>query len=316
MPNFTIHYFIVKPTPVPVFDATTGDATSFNEADDAAAQASRAVVIRLYEQYLTAHFQACLPSGWTARVNRLMPQSAAPQYPDFSGVTIHWREPIVYWVSRDSNTFPANSTDPNRRPSLIMLSELEAGHYTEFSAADISAARTFIRTVSGRNLGGKALGVGWAPLVAEVFSTVVVPYDDVSSDDQGTLGWQRHQARFLANASFHEIGHGKCEWTNRPSSWTPAPISDSIHNHSASGLFNASVGYNTLQNDDDRSLMRDHVRCPMPYYKLGVPVANQCYQQDHAMTPTPPAPAAPAAAPAPSPGGGGHPPDPLDDLDI
>jgi hypothetical protein len=307
MPNFNVYYFIVKPTPVPVYDATTGDATSVNEGDDAAAQASRAVVIRLYEQYLTAHFQACLPSGWTARVNRLMPQAGTPQFPDFSGLTIHWREPIVYWVSRDSDDFPADSRDPNRRPSLILLRELEAGHYTEFSAADISTARTFIRTATGRNLGGKALAIGWAPLVAEVFSTVVVPYDDVSEEEDGSLGWQRHQARFLANASFHEIGHGKCEWSNRPSNWTPAPISDSIHDHSSSGLFNLGVGYQTLQNADDISLMRNHVRCPMPYYKLGVPVADQCYEEDHTMTPT-----TPAAAPATSAG----PTDPLDDMDI
>jgi len=310
MPNFTVHYFIVKPTPVPVFDATTGDATSLNEGDDAAAQSARAVVIRLYEQYLAAQFQACLPSGWTARVNRLLPQSTAPHNPDFSGVSIHWRDPIVYWVSRDTNQFPPDSSDPNRRPSLIMIRELEEGHYQEFRPTDLSGARAFIRQVAGTDRGGKAVSFGWAPLLAEVFSAVVVPFDDVSEDDECTIGWQRHQARFLANCSFHEIAHGKCQCPNRPSSWPASAIPDSIHDHSASGLLNGSVGYNTMQNSDDRTLMQAHVLCPMPYYRLGVPVADQCYQEDHAMTPT-----APAPAPAPS-SGGSHPADPLEDMDI
>lgn len=311
MPNFTVHYFIVKPTPVPVFDAHTGDAADLNEGDDASAQAARAVVIRLYEQYLTEHFEACMPSGWTAHVNRLMPQAGAPQFPDFSGLSIHWREPIVYWVSQETGDQPADSTNPNRRPSLFLIRELEQGHYEDFPNSLLSQARSFIRQTSGTDRGGKALSFGWAPLLAEVFSTVMVPYDDVSPRDDGSLGWQRHQARSLANLSFHEIAHGKCEWTNRPSNWSPSPISDSVHDHSQGGILGSGVGHDTMQTDADRSLMRSHVLCPMPYYRLGVPAADQCYEENHALT-------------LMSSGGGGggttgssaEQGDPLDDMDI
>ncbi len=292
MPVFKVHYFIVKPTAVPVFSASTGDVLRLTRGPNAAADRQRQLVIRLYEQYLTLLFGASLPSGWTAQVNRLQPQPSPPHDPDFSGVTIHWREPIVYWVSDNTLLRPSDATD--RRPSLLMIREFEQGRWQEFDAANITAARNFIQTTTGSDPGGRALAFGWAPLCAEIFSQTSmarIPWSDTSPGALGSQGWQRHQARLLANLTFHEIAHGKTEWVNRPSPsgspWSSA-ISGSIHNHHARGLCCSPVGYNTMQTPEDQSLIRDHVLCPMPYYKLEEPAADQCYQDSHSLTLTPP----------------------------
>jgi len=287
MPNFRVHYFVVKPTPVPVRTGTTGSATGLIRGADPAADAPRQLVKRLYEQYLAQYFQVCLPPGWTASVNQLPPLAGATHNPDCSGVT-HWREPIVYWVSDATADLPLTSTSVERRPSLLLVRELREGYFEEFDIENLHAARQFIQTIDGADPGGRALSFGWAPLSAEVFSGARIPYDDVSPGDLGSQGWQRHQARNLANASFHEIAHGKCQWVNRPTGagWVAA-IPDSIHDHVRGGVCSASINHATPFVTADRLLMRGHVLCPMPYFKLGVPAPTQCYQGSSPLVPTP-----------------------------
>ncbi len=294
MPVFKVHYYIVKPTAVPVFAGTSGTILSLTRGADPAANAQRQVVIELYERYLTRLFGASLPSGWTAQVNRV-PSTGTPPAPDFSGLTIHNREPIVYWVGENTSLNPTEQTD--RRPSLILIDELRRGRFQEFEQEHTRPARQFIERVSGADPGGRALAFSFAPLIAEVFSQTQmarIPFSDVSASPAGTTpvsqGWQRHQARLLANTSFHEIAHGKCEWVNRQSPgghpWSAA-ISGSIHNQSGVSLLLSSVGHSSSISAGDRSLMRSHALCPMPYYRWGVAADQQCYREGSAYTPTP-----------------------------
>jgi len=295
MPVFKIHYFVVKPTAVPVFQGASGTVLRLTRGVNPAADLQRQVVIGLYEQYLAQLFGASLPPGWTAQVNRLQPLPGPAPTPDYTGLTIHAREPIVYWVGENTSLTPSDTTD--RRPSLILIDELRRGHFQEFLPEHTTPARNFIQTVTGADPGGRALAFSFAPLSAEVFSQTAmarIPFSDVSPSPAGTTpvsqGWQRHQARLLANLSFHEIAHGKAEWVNRPSPsgnpWSAA-LSGDIHALGTGGLCNAGVGHNTTLTTGDRDLMRNHVLCPMPYYRLGLPAENQCYQGGSSLTPTP-----------------------------
>ncbi|MBU0994958.1 MAG: hypothetical protein KJ737_20900 [Proteobacteria bacterium] len=288
MPGFNIYYFIVKPTPTPVFVGTTGTPTRIDISAEQVVQI-RAEFRRMFAENLQTLFSACtqhIPQQSSRSINVSVHEipATSPGVPNFSSVgTIQMHDPIVYIVNHN----PPRPPQPvDRRPSDVLYDAISRG-YREFSGLSRprhSEAQGGLSTAfsSGTQPSGNILT---APLVAEVYHDAYVNYD--------AQNCYQNQARHLANIAFHEIAHLKAECTNRPAgpAWSNTAITVSIHDYEPTqapdALIRIGTAHYTPQTDLDRRLMGQHMLCPLPFYKLDQDVAAQCFSRGVYTAPTP-----------------------------
>lgn len=284
MPNYTVHYFMVKPTHIPSHAASTGSSETVSPASPQAQQIRTAVLTR-FERQLQELFQRSAPfrpnhsQELTVRVNRI--PEVSPGVPNFSGQTVAAHEPIVYLVTRRNSLSTASTVASiNRRASLVMFEAID-GNFQEIPSSVASSAR---QNVIGDPQGEAGKGIhmsDYAPAVAEVFSDVRMSYE--------ATNWQEIQALTLANLAFHEIAHCKCECTNRGSGNWQAAISGEIHAQSGVQLCSASPAWHYDLDDltDDYRLMGRHMMVPIPFYKLDMPIEDQFHHHGQSVRLTP-----------------------------
>ncbi len=279
MPTYTVYYCEIKPVAIPEASGSSGSAARV-DGEATSVQQHRTELFQQFERILTELFQNCvshIPNNsqtWTVRVRRI-PTNAQRQ-PNYTGLTINMREPIVYLVS--SNTSNSSSTAAaDRRPSLVMIDAL--GDYRHAFSYEIrQQMRNFITGSSG-DQGGRALSVStYSPAVAEVFSHVA---------HGGATNWKAIMANQLANLAFHEIAHIKAECSNRATGgsrpWQSA-ISGTIHNVSGVGICGGSVAFSTDQTTADQQLMGRHMLCPVNFFRYGQAISGQFFTNGSAAT--------------------------------
>jgi len=283
MPNYTVHYFLIKPTHVPAQRASSGSAATVSQTSAAANQA-RARVLAAFETRLAdlmrrsaAHIPGPAQT-WTASVNRI--PEASPGVPNFAAVTVQPHEPIVYLVTRHNDESTATPTAAiNRRASLVLCAAVD-NNYPEVPGSLMSQARQLVMN-DPQTIAGKALHFSQhVPAVAEVFSNLRMQYE--------ATNWEEIQWNFLAILAFHEIAHCKLECTNRGSGsrWRAA-VSGSIHDQSGVGLCAGALDWSDDPTTADLQLMGRHMLCPIRFYKLDQPIAGQFFTAGQAVTLTP-----------------------------
>lgn len=272
---------MVKPTLVPERVGSSGDLNILSD-DAADVVTARGQVMEMFRNILTELFQNCISQipgshpAYTVQVLEI--PASSPGVPNFGGLTIEMHEPIVYLTTREAEQNPAHPAD--RRPSLVMLKALQDGRYQEFPTSNLRVWRDDIINDT-RVIEGKATTISdLAPMVSEAFSNQRMQYD---ADN-----WIEIEGKSLAKIAFHEIAHCKAECQNRASSshWSAA-ISGSIHDQSGVTVCSGHVDWGAQQSQADRQLMGRHMMCPLPFYKLGMDIAPQCFHNGHLTPPTP-----------------------------
>jgi hypothetical protein len=260
---------MVHPTKVVEHRGASGEPVTLSP-DAPGVQQTRAEVLRDFERILRELVQACvsqIPGGgrWQVRINRIPEQS--PGVPDFSGLTVAQRDPIVYLTTREAEQNPASPQ--NRRASLTLFEALR-GRYAEFPDRLYRHSRDQV-TGDPRTIEGKAMHFSdYFPATAEVFSDASMSYD--------ATNWKEIQANLFARVAFHEMAHCKAECANRGSSsrWQGA-LSGSIHDQSGIGICGSTVGWSDSQTAGDKRLFAQHMLCPIPFYRLDQPIEQQFY---------------------------------------
>jgi hypothetical protein len=281
MPDYKVHFFVVKPTLVPEREGSSGSPSQLTD-NDTYVQQSRTRVLTIFRQTLQTLMQAAVSHipgshpAYTVQVVQIPEVSAG--VPNFSGLTIAMHEPIVYLTRKEAETNPTASID--RRASLVMLKALEDGRFQEFPTSNIRNWRDLITGNTG-DLEGSALHVSdLAPAVAEAFGNARMAYD--------ATNWIEIQGNLLARAAYHEIAHCKAECANRASGarWQSA-ISGSIHAQSGVSILSSPLGWDADQTTADKQLMGRHMMCPIAFYKLDQDIASQCFHNGQLTPPTP-----------------------------
>lgn len=279
MAPYNVYYFVLKPTSVPEHQGTTGESAELSPGSEDV-NTIREEVLGQFETILRDLIQECvqhIPSGsknFQVSIQRIPEQT--PGVPDFSSLSIGMRDPIVYLCTRNSSDNPSNPQD--RRPSLVMINELH-GTYDEMSDDLYNFTHNGI-TNDPQTVGGKATNFSdYFPCTAEVFSDTPMAFD--------ATNWRDIQARTLAKIAFHEIAHNKAECENRANNdrWNAAiPPPDSIHDQSDVNICGGTVGHATSQSDGDKQLFGKHMLCPVKFYQLDQPVADQFFHNDNSIT--------------------------------
>jgi hypothetical protein len=343
MPAFDVYFYLIyKPRP-PLTGSSgpSGTDTPVEEVPEFRDFITRytGILRDLFERSIphTPNYQAPPAAGspaaasydpWVVNVRRI--PDASPGAPDFSGLTIGARDPIVYLCRRTHGSGSAAS----RRASYAMFEAFEQGNFQGIPATEISSRRSGM--AAHGDTGGMAL-IPWldagytetfrfGPMVPEVFANLS-PMSAPIIFAQMSLGqlrgrWAEIMSNWLAKASFHEIAHCKAQSHNRQAPTSPSgsattpwytTLSGSIHDESNVQMLSATVAWDTTARPEDLQTMGHHMLFPGPFYKLdqvisgnvGGTQVTQCTNQGtpHHLT----------AAPPPAP----PPPDPLaiDSLD-
>ncbi len=273
MPTYNIHYFVVKPLTVPVHKGSTGSRTKVTPTSPSATALGNKVLAE-YEKLLAKLFQNCIKyvpgsnPGWTFKVKRIPAKS--PGVPNFAGLSVKAREPLVYLVTKNVQENPSSPTD--RRAPLVLAQAISgpkfSRKYQEFDLAFINSIRNAVQQGASAE-GGLAIHCDdYLPATAEVNSNAKTSFE--------ATNWLDIYAGLLANISFHEIAHSKAECKNRKSGskWRAA-ISGIIHNVAGASICGASVGWSTPQSTADKRLMGEHMMCPISFYHLDQPIKPQ-----------------------------------------
>jgi hypothetical protein len=289
MPAYNVFYFIIKPFAIPVTEGSSGSFVLHTETSPEL-DTIRNTIRTGFETNLQMLFhESCRFIPRTAsrdqdvHIIQIPSLASNPASPDFSQLATQptITDPIVYFVHRppERERFqetPANPQD--RSPVLTMLRALEDGHFLDFPAVNVREQRRVITdpmNARNENAGMALHGFGNAPAVAWAYSDPRANYD--------ASNWQERLAYSFANVAFHEIAHCKAEDTNRArnSRWEPAI--DSIHDAPGVSILSASGGGRSHV-DADLQLMGQHMLCPIPFYRLDQPIANQCSHEGEWIT--------------------------------
>lgn len=313
MPDYNVYYCMIKPVTVMEGRGLTGQELEASpEVPEAVVR--RGEILQQFETILQQLFQNSVPHipredsrGYTVHVHRI-PTSPAG-VPDYAGLNIHIREPIVYLVSSLEDDCAAGVPPVRQRPSYRLVEAL-SNYPDEFPSSFLSSTSNSISTDTSNEQGHALMISPYAPQVAETYSHVLTEASN----------WIAIMARMLAKTSFHEIAHCKAECENRRVATNPAnrrwleAISGSIHDVPDVSVMTIPLGPNTSVVDADYQLMGQHMLCPVRFYKHGIDVDSQFFLNgsDHDLDSTAEqAAAAPAPTAAPAPAG-----DPLADLNI
>jgi len=283
MPDYNVYYCMIKPVSVLEGAGVSGSATDVTPTVPSAEQ-RRASVLSQFESVLQRLMQSSVPHiptagghNWTVRV-RQIPTSPAG-VPNYTGLSIHIREPIVYLISSDVDNCSSSVPAVRQRPALRMIQAL-ADYSRTFSSSLRSTARQEVTSTTSSEQGRFVAFSDYAPVVAEVYSHVVTE----------ATNWIEIMAYLLANVAFHEIAHCKAECANRtvPSSaqsrqWLQA-LTGSIHNVSGVGICAARIGFDTQPTTADYRLMGEHMLCPIRFYKHNEIISGQFFQNGSSAT--------------------------------
>lgn len=282
MPTYNVFYFMVKPTYVPSQEGSSGSSGTMSQTSEAANR-TRQRVLTGFEAGLRDLMQratAYIPgphATWDVRVTRI-PESS-PGVPNFTGLTIQPQDPIVYLVTRHVDRSAAAQAAPtDRRASLVMYQAIGT-NFEELPSPWARDARESVRSYSGDE-SGMGIHVGdYVPATAEVFADLRMSYD--------ATNWEEIQINTLANVAFHEIAHCRAECTNRATGnrWQSA-ITGSIHDHPGATILGPRVGQED-PSTADLQLMGRHMMCPIRFYRLDQPIANQFFTRNQSVQLTP-----------------------------
>ncbi len=337
MADYNVYYYFMS-RPQPVETGTSGPVPSEPEAleeyplfQDFITRYT-AALRSLFERSIPHHNGYVAPPDpgeppaagyvpWTVNVRRI--PDSSPGVPNFSGLTIEERDPIVY-LCRSNHDY---NNVARRRASYAMLTHLRDSNWEGIPESLIRERVTALS--SGGDIGGMAVipmenttltdQYQYCPLIAEVFTNLTPVnaqhiYGNLTVPQMAN-NWPEIMAELLSRESFHEIAHCKAESYNRGSGTTWASTrSDSIHDEDGAGIISANITYQTSTTDSDFRVMGRHMMCPGPFYRLDQPICagsgsslvTQCRNlgQPHTLTAAPP----PAAEVDPFAG------DPLDTL--
>jgi len=272
MPNYDVFYCMIKPITVMAGRGLTGAALTASPTRPSEA-VLRGEILTRFSTTLRQLFHNSVryipraaSRNYTVRVRRIPTNSAG--MPNFAGLTINMREPIVYLVSSQGDNCSASIPAVRQRPVFRMINALRE-YPREFPSTFISTARRSVSTSTSGERGHASIITPYAPQVAEVYSHL--PSD--------ASNWIEIIANILAKTAFHEIAHCKAQCTNRATNtrWRPA-ISGSIHSVTGVSVMSASVSSATAVNTADYTLMGQHMLCPMKFYRHGVDVDSQFFQ--------------------------------------
>lgn len=278
MAPYNVYYFVVKPTAVPEHQGTTGESAELSPGSEDV-NTIRNEVLGQFETILRDLIQASvehIPAGsknFQVQIRRI--PAASPGVPDYTGLSIGMRDPIVYLCTRNARDNPSDPQD--RRPSLVFINAMH-GTYDEMSDELYNITHNGIVN-DPQTVAGKATNFSdYFPAIAEVFSDFPMAFD--------ATNWREIQARTLAKVAFHEIAHNKCECENRAtnSRWNPSIVPNSIHDESGVSICGGTVGHATSQSDGDKQLFGRHMLCPIKFYQLDQPVAGQFFHNGQSMT--------------------------------
>ncbi|MCC6964332.1 MAG: hypothetical protein IT585_13855 [candidate division Zixibacteria bacterium] len=292
MPAYNVYFFIIKKPMVPMAIGASGSIMQLTSTHPSVAAAQATIVTRFKEvlRQLMQDSVASIPHEGSRdqTVAVIEVPADASSNPNWAGLTVDIKEPIVYLTGSRARRAPSDPTE--RRAGIILAQELQrppgfqnvtqSDIDTYFNTADADAA--------GDNSGRTVIFSDDFPLVSEVF------VDRITIDMQDAQ-YNEKYAQMLARAAWHEICHGKAECENRATNprWQAA-VAD-IHAISGVGIAAATVQHNTAMTAADRQTMGRHMLCPVAFYQLGVPVAGQCFHRGtrRALTPNPPPPPPP-----------------------
>jgi len=268
---------MVQPIFDPEYECSTGEVETMSHCTTISAN-TRDNVIPVFEGELLRLFQesADLITGqtWSVEINSIA--AASPGVPNWAGVDPEPREPIVYLIERDILSDPPAHL---RRTSSVLVDEVD-DNFEQIDRRWISDARSGIQSALSdpdRANGFSLSFPNYVPMVAEVCSRVRMQY--------GQVDWQEVQGLYLARLCFHEIAHCKAECGNRgtSSNWQPA-ISGSIHDVPNVGICASTPGEHQADEPADFQLMRRHMLCPMPFFKLDHPIEQQFHTHGTSVT--------------------------------
>lgn len=306
MPTYNVYFFVVKP-PQPPHMGDSGETASLGggEASPMYTQfiADFRTLLAGYFTQSAAHipYPASVERPeWQAEVHEI--PALRPGVPDFSGLTIQPQDPIVYLVSRQH----ASTPEFRRRASYAMVDAFEQGRFAGTPSEAFDEWRDAMRNpseVRGVSLIGSLdasydESFRFSPLVAEVFTDLsLISTPRIFGQlriGQLAHDWVNIMSNFVAKASFHEIAHCKSECHNRPAAshnppWV-AVRSQSIHNEGGVGILGTEVAWTTDPTTADFTLMGQHMLCPVPFFKLDQPLAQQFtnHGQPHTLAVQPP----------------------------
>lgn len=238
----------------------------------------RGEILTEFETTLQQLFQNSVPHiphaasrNYTVHVRRI--PTGTNGMPNFAGLSIHIREPIVYLVTSGEDDCSATVPATRQRPVFRLINALR-NYPDNFPSGFLNTARNSVSTAQQGEQGHALMISPYAPQVAEVYSHVLTEASN----------WIGIMSNMLAKTAFHEIGHCKAECTNRATNarWRPA-LSGSIHDVSGVSVMTSPVGPGTGVNTADFTLMGQHMLCPMKFYKHGVDVDSQFFENgsDH-----------------------------------
>lgn len=283
MADFNIYYFVIKPLNINVGDGRTGVLLEAPGQDSPVVQS----IFNGFRRNLTEmmnHSKGHIPHAGSRNITiDVIPvpqQQDNPTSPDFSGLNIAIRDPIIYFTTRTNNSETGNS--PDRRPEYVLMDALQQSNCEEFPDSWISEQRSVLNgagELSGLSLPGIP-GISY-PVTACVFSDARQNFE--------ASNWQQLLSHSLACAAFHEIAHCKTETDNRTHNprWSDA-ITGSMHSVSNVQIL-ARNGVGQNPSSADYQLMGEHMLCPINFYRLDQSIDDQCFSEGQiaALTPRP-----------------------------
>ncbi len=292
MPAYNVYFFVIKKPMVPMAVGSSGSIMQLTSTHPSVATAQADIMTR-FTTTLQQLMQDCAPQiphaasrDQTVAVIEIPADGSGN--PNWSGITVDMKEPIVYITGSRARRAPSDSTE--RRAGIILAQDLqrppgfqnitEDDINTYFQTADADAA--------GDNSGRTVIFSDDLPLVSEIFvDRISIAMDDAQ--------YNQKYATMMAKAAWHEICHGKAECENRATNARWQRVVADIHAISGVGIAADTITHDTAVTAADRQTMGRHMLCPVAFYQLGVPIGGQCFHRGarRPLTPNPPPPPPP-----------------------
>jgi hypothetical protein len=300
MAIYNIYYFVIKPLQINVATGRTGFTLGAPGESSSVVQSifatfrTRLIELMNHASEYIPHdasreqFTEAEPDDPPINVIQIPAMSGDPTSPDFSGITIQMREPIVYFTARELNERPSVPAD--RRPEYIMLDAIRNARSQEFDDGWVRDSRAVLS--SSGELAGLAL-----PGLPDISCPVTACVFSNERHNWEADNWQNLLSFDLASAAFHEIAHCKLETRSRSNNprWRKA-INDptrpaasryeSMHDIPNVSVL-ASNGVGRTPTIADYTQMGEHMLCPINFYRLDQNISDQCFRNGSIVTLTP-----------------------------
>ncbi len=272
MPTYNVHYFIVKPLYIPWGTAPSGSTARVSPFDPSK-DPIRQQVLQVFETNLRDYFRAAartIDARWDVAIHRI--QEASPGIPNFSGVQIAARDPIIYLTARETDSVRLSDSNPQDVRIALHITDEIGDNFEDVPRGHMRRSRRTLESAHGSG-GEDGFASHWEdlfPCSAEVFVNPAIQYEN-----ERIIPFMGDH---LARIAYHEVAHVKCECQNRSSpSGQPWSAAISVDIHSTSGLTSSPPAFE--QTDADKRLMAQHMMVPVPFYKLGMPIDDQFFSR-------------------------------------